>query len=190
MRANLRANAVFQRGNDFSARRVIFRVGAEDQGHIERQSHRISLNLHVTFLHDVEQSHLNFSRQVGQLVDSENAAVGTRQQSIMDGVFAGQMMAAARGLDGINIADQVGDCDIWGSELFHVALVGGKKCDGSLLAFLRNQLAAAAADGSVRIIVNFAAFDEWNLRIQQPSQRPQDAALGLAAQAQQNKVMP
>ena len=77
--ANLRADAVFERSDDLAARGVVLRIGAEDQRHIQRQAHRISLNLHVAFLHDVEQADLDFSGQVGQFVDGEDAAIGARQ---------------------------------------------------------------------------------------------------------------
>ncbi len=43
VRANLRANAVFERRNDLAARRVVFRVGGEDQRDIERQPQADSL---------------------------------------------------------------------------------------------------------------------------------------------------
>jgi hypothetical protein len=52
--ANLRADAVFERCDDFSASRVIFGVGAENDGDVERKADGIALNLHVAFLHDVE----------------------------------------------------------------------------------------------------------------------------------------
>ena len=91
MRANFGADAVFQRRDDFSARRVILRVRGEDQQHVQRQPHRIALNLHVAFLHDVEQAHLNFSRQVGQFVDGEDSAVRAGQQAVMNGQLVGKM---------------------------------------------------------------------------------------------------
>ena len=62
MRADLRADAVLQRRDDLAARRVVLRIGAEHQRHVERQAHRIALNLHVAFLHDVEQADLDLCR--------------------------------------------------------------------------------------------------------------------------------
>src|SRR6266536_3922111 len=84
MRHYLGADSILQRADDLSPRRVIFRVRREYQHYIERQTHRIALNLHVAFLQDVEKSHLNFSGQVGQLVNREDATIGARQQAIMD----------------------------------------------------------------------------------------------------------
>ena len=48
---------------------------------------------------------------------------------------------------------------------------------------------AAAADRSIRIVVNLAAGDEGKLGIEQRGERAENAALGLAAQSQQNEIM-
>ena len=79
MGADLRTDAVFQRRDDLAASRVVFRVRAEDQGHIQWQTHGIAFDLHVAFLHDVEQSHLDLSREIWQLVDGKDATIGTGQ---------------------------------------------------------------------------------------------------------------
>ena len=121
--ANFRSDAVFQRRDDLAARRVVLRVGAEHQRNVERQADGISLNLNIAFLHDVEQADLNFSREVRQFVDGENAMIGARQQSVVHGVLAAEFVSAACRLDGIDIADQVGDRDIGRGQFFHVALV-------------------------------------------------------------------
>ncbi len=81
--ANLRTHAVFERRNDLAARRVVLRVGAEDERDIEREAHRVALNLHIAFLHDVEERDLDFAGEVGQLVHGEDAAVGAGKQAIV-----------------------------------------------------------------------------------------------------------
>jgi len=85
VRANLRANAVFEWRDDFPAGRVIFGVRAKDDRDIERQANRIALNLHVAFLHDVKQPDLNFSGEIGKFVDGEDAAIGAGKQAVMNG---------------------------------------------------------------------------------------------------------
>ena len=92
MGANLRADAVFERRDDFAARRVVLGVGAEDQRHVERQAHRVAFDLHVAFLHDVEERDLDFAGEVGQLVDGEDAAIGARQQAVVHGELAGKIL--------------------------------------------------------------------------------------------------
>ena len=86
--ANLGTDAVFKRGDDFSAGGVVFGIRAEHDGQIERQANGIALNLDVAFLHDIEQAHLNFSREIGEFIDGEDAAIGARQQAIVNGELA------------------------------------------------------------------------------------------------------
>ena len=78
MRANLRADAIFERRNDLSARGVVLRIRREYERDIERQADGIALNLNVAFLHDVKEANLNLSGKIGQFVDGEDAAIGTR----------------------------------------------------------------------------------------------------------------
>ena len=79
MRPDFGADAVFERRNDLSARGVVFGVGAKDQSHIEIQAHRIALNLHIAFLHDVEERYLDLARQVRQFIDGKDSTIGPRQ---------------------------------------------------------------------------------------------------------------
>ena len=121
VRADLRADAVLQRRDDLAARGVVLGVGAEDEQHVERQPHRIALNLDVALLQDVEQADLNLAGQVGQLVDREDAAVGARQQPVVHRQLVGELQPAARRLDRIEIADHVGDRDVGRRELLDIA---------------------------------------------------------------------
>ena len=99
VRADLRADAVLQRRDDLAARRVVFRVGGEHHQQVERQADGIALNLDVAFLKDVEQADLDLAGEVGQLVDAEDAAVGARQQPVVNRQLVGQLQPAARRLD-------------------------------------------------------------------------------------------
>ena len=184
-----RPDAVFQRRDDFAARGVVLGIGAEHDRDVERQADRVSLNLHVAFLHDVEQADLNLAREVGQFVDGEDSAIGARQQAVVHGEFAGEFVPSARGFDGIDVADQVGDRHVGRGQFFHVAMVGREPGNRRGVPFFGNQLAAAAADRSVGIVVNLAARDVRHLRIEQRRQRAQNAALRLSAQAEQNEVV-
>ena len=190
VRANLAADAVLERRDDFSARRVVFRIGGEDQQNVQRQANGIALNLHVAFLHDVEKPDLNFAGQIRQFVDGENAAIGARQQAVVHGQFVGKIVAAARGLDGIHVADDVGNGHVGRGQLFDEAILARQPGDGRVVAALGDQFAAGAADGTQRMIVNLAAGDVGNLRIEKVDQAAQDAALGLAAQTEQDEIVP
>ena len=84
VRHDLGADAILQRRDDLSARRVVFRIRRKHEHHIERQTHRITLNLHVAFLHDVEETDLNLAGEIGQLVDRKDAAIRARQQTVVN----------------------------------------------------------------------------------------------------------
>src|SRR5207247_925960 len=107
VRANFGADAVFERSDDFSAGGVILGIGGEDEEHVEGKAEGIALNLNVAFLHDVEEANLNFSGEIGELVDGEDAAIGAGEKTVVDGEFVGKIAAAARGADGIDVADDV-----------------------------------------------------------------------------------
>ncbi len=108
----------------------------------------------------------------------------------MDGQFVGEVAAGARGFDGVNVADHVGDGDVGRGQLFDVAQFAREPGDGRGVAFFRDKLAAGAADGAEGRIVDLAAGHDGDLRIEKLRQAPQDAALGLAAQAQQDEIVP
>src|ERR1700737_1947174 len=156
VRANLGADAVFQRGDDFSARGVILGIGGENEEHVERKAKGIALNLNVAFLHDVEEADLNFSGEVGQLIDGKDAAIGAREKAVMDGEFVGEVAAAAGGADGIDVADDVGHGDVGSGEFFDEAIVAGHPGEGGVVAFGGDFFAAGPAGGVTRVGVDFA----------------------------------
>jgi hypothetical protein len=55
VRHDLAADAVLERRDDLAARRVVFGVGGEAEQHVELEAHGIAFDLHIPFLHDVEQ---------------------------------------------------------------------------------------------------------------------------------------
>src|SRR4030095_8827975 len=69
MRFDLRAYPVFERRYDLSTGGIVFWICRKYDDNIQRQPHRVSLNLDVTFLHDIEQPDLNFAGQIRQFVD-------------------------------------------------------------------------------------------------------------------------
>src|ERR1035438_6287323 len=187
--ADLAADAVLERGDDLAARRVVFGIGGKDEQQVERQADGVAFNLHVAFLHDVEEPHLDFAGEIGKLVDGENAAVGRRRQAVVDGELVGDVLAAAGGLDGVDIADHVGDGDVRGGQLFDVALVAVEPRDGHVVRLIGHQIAAAAANGSVRVVVNFAAGQVRRPFVEQGCELADEAGFGLAAQSQENEVV-
>jgi hypothetical protein len=98
-------------------------------------------------------------------------------------------VTAARGFDGIDIPDQVSDGHVRRGQFFDVAIIRSQVSDRRSIALLRNKSAAAPADGRKGIVMDLAAFQVGQLRIEQRGQRAQNAALGLPAQPQQDKVV-
>ena len=121
MRADLGAEAVLQRRDDAAAVRVVLRVGAGHDEHIQRQPQRVAADLDVALLHHIQHRDLDPLGQVGQLVDRDDAAVGPRNQAVGDGL--GVAEAAALGdLDRVDVADQVRDAGVGGGQFLGVAL--------------------------------------------------------------------
>ena len=145
--------------------------------------------MHVAFLHDVEQANLNFAGEIGEFVDGENGAIGAGQQAVVHGEFAGKFVASAGGFDGIDVSDEVGDGDVGRGQFFYVAVVGREPGNGRGVGLLGDEVAAAAADGDVRVVVDFASGDVRHLRIEQRGQGAQDAAFCLSAEPEQDEVV-
>ena len=187
--ADLRADAVLERRDDLAARRVVLRVGAEDQHDVERQPHRVALDLDVAFLKDVEEADLHLAGEVGQLVDREDAAVRARQQPVVHRQLVGELQAGARGLDRIEVADEVGDRDVGRRQLLDVARVAVEPGDRQVVARLPDARAARRAERRQRVVMDLAARDDRDRLVEQTDERAQDAALRLAAQAEQDEVV-
>ena len=64
MGANFRSNPILERRNDLAARRVVFRIRREGHDDVERKTDWVALDLHVTLLEDVEQTHLDLAGQI------------------------------------------------------------------------------------------------------------------------------
>src|SRR3989449_4951700 len=189
VRAHLGAEAVLERRDDAPAVRVVLGVGAGHHVEIERQPHLVAADLDVALLHDVEQADLDALGEVGQLVEREDAAMRARQQAVVDRQLVSEVTALGH-LDGIDLADQIGDRDVGRGQLLTVAAVARNPLDGGLVTLLGQALATARADRSERIVVDLAAGQHRDLLVEQAHQQPRDARLGLAALAEKNDVLP
>ena len=121
VRSDLGADAILERRDDLAARGVVLGIGGEEHHHVERQPHRVALDLDVAFLQDVEQADLDLAGQVGQFVDREDAAIGARQQAEVHRQLAASCSPPLRRLDRIDVADHVGDGDVGRRELLDIA---------------------------------------------------------------------
>ena len=114
---------------------VVLRVGRGDHEQVERQPDDEAADLDVALLEDVEQADLDPLGEVGQLVDREDAAVGARDQPVVDRQLVGQV-AALGDLDRVDLADQVGDRDVGRRQLLGVAPVARQPVDRGRVAVL------------------------------------------------------
>ncbi len=189
MGRDLGSDAVLERRDDLAPRRVVLRIRRKDQGDVEVQAYGVAFDLDVAFLHDVEEAHLNLARQVGQLVDGEDAAIGARQQAEMHRELVRQEMPAPRRLDRIDVPNDVGDRHVRGRELLDEPELARQPGDRRRVAVLGDQLPPVFGDRIEGIIVDLAARDDRNLLVEQRDELAQDTALRLTAQAEQNEIV-
>ena len=120
--ADLRAEAVLERRDDAAAVGVVLGVGRRHQHDVERQADLVAADLHVALLEHVEQADLDALGEVGELVDGEDAAVGAGHEPVVDGELVGEV-AALGDLDGVDLADEVGDRRVGRGQLLAEAAV-------------------------------------------------------------------
>src|ERR1700682_5445597 len=144
MRANLRANAVLKRSDDFAARGIVLRIRGKHEKNIQWQTQRVALNLDIAFLHDVEQPDLNFAREVRQFVDSKDAAIRARKQPVMNGQLVREITPTASRANGIDVADDVSNGHIGSRQLLDKALVARHPGNRCVVALGGNPLSAGS----------------------------------------------
>ena len=119
----------------------------------------MATDLDVALLENVEQPDLNPLGEVGQLVDGEDAPVDSRNQAVVQGQLVAQV-AAFRDLDGVDLADQVGDGRVGGGQLLAVALGTVHPGDRRVVALLGHQVDGGPGDRAVRVVVDLGALDD------------------------------
>ena len=122
---DLGRDPVLEWGDDGSPIGVVLRVGREDHQDIEWDPDRESTNLQISFLQDIQQTDLDSRCQIGELVDGEDAPIGSRDDAEVNDLRVGIGEALCGGLDGIDVAEEIGDGDIRCGELLVVARFAG-----------------------------------------------------------------
>ena len=98
-------------------------------------------------------------------------------------------VSTAGGLDRIEIADDVGDGDVGRGELLDVALIGIQPRDRRVVSSFIHKIFSVLRDWRKRIVVDFAAGDDGQCRIEQRRQRTKDSRLRLTARSEQNEIV-
>ena len=182
------AEAVLQRGDDAAPVRVVLGVGRGDQHHVEGQADLVAPDLDVALLEHVEQADLDALGQVGQLVDGEDAAVGAGHQAVVQGQLVGEVAALGH-LDGVDLADEVGDGGVGGGQLLAEAVVAVHPLDRGVLAVLGDQVAGVPGHRVVGVVVDLGAGDDRHPLVEQVGERADHAGLGLTPLAQEDHVV-
>ena len=133
MRADLAAEAVLQRRDDAAAVRVVLRVRGCHENDIQREADLVAADLHVALLEHVQQPDLDALREVGQFVDGEDAAVGARNEAVVEGELVAEV-AALGDLDGVDLTDEVGNRGVGGGQLLAVAEAAVHPLDRGVIA--------------------------------------------------------
>jgi hypothetical protein len=111
-----------------------------------------------------------------------------RQEAVVDGQLVGEIAPLGH-LDGIDLADEVGDGDVGRRQLLAVAAVARDPHHAGGLALLGHQLTAGLADRGERVVVDLAAGHRRQLLVEQPDQHPGDPRLGLTALAAEDEIL-
>ena len=107
----------------------------------------------------------------------------------MHSELGAQILIAARGFDGVDVADEVGYGDVGGGEFFYVALVWGEPRDGGFVAEFCEWIAAELRDRRVGVVADFGAGDVWEIRVEEGGQGAKDARLCLSAETEEDEVV-
>ena len=186
--ADARPEPVLQRGDDPSPVRVVLRVGRGHEQDVEREAHLVATDLDVALLEHVEQADLDALGQVRELVDGEDPPVRAGNEPVVQGELVGEVAALGH-LDGVDFADQVGHRGVRRGELLAVAFAPVHPADRRVFARLGDEVTGDARHRLVRVVVDLRAGDDRQPFVEEVDERADDAALGLAALAEQDHVV-
>ena len=168
--------------------RVVLGIRRRDEQHVKRQPDLVPADLHVAFLQDVEQRHLDPLRQIGKLVDRDDAPVGPGDESEMDRELVGEVAALGH-TNGVHVADEVGHGDVRRRELLGVPSVAREPRDRHVVAVFHDASPALRTDGPVRVLVDLTPGDHRSLLVHELDEVADQACLGLAPLPQQDEVV-
>ena len=186
--ADLAAEAVLERRDDPTPVRVVLGVGRADEQQVERQADLVAPHLDVALLQHVEQADLDALGEVGQLVHGEDAAVGAGHDAVVEGQLVGQVATLGH-LDGVDLADQVGDRGVGRRQLLAEAVLAVDPVDPGVLAVLGHQVPGVLRDRVVGVVVDLRTGDDRHPLVEQVHERADQAGLGLAPLAQEDDVV-
>ncbi len=108
----------------------------------------------------------------------------------MNHFLVAEVELAGDRLDGVDVADEVGDGDVGGGQLLVVSLGAVEPGDGGVVASFEKDLARLAGDGGKGGFIDGRAFQDRDILVEQIGQLADDAGLGLASKTKKKKIMP
>jgi hypothetical protein len=105
------------------------------------------------------------------------------------GELAAEVLIAACGLDGVDVAYEVGYGDVGGGEFFDEAVVGGKPRYRRVFPEAGDEVAGELGDGGVGVVAGFSTGYVRHCGVEQCGERAEDAGLRLATEAEEDEVV-
>ena len=149
----------------------------------------MAADLDVPLLQHVEEAHLDALRQVGELVDGEDATIETGYQPVVDGELVGQIPALGHPY-GIHLTDEIGDRRVRGGQFLAVPVAAVDPRHRQVVSRFGQQILGEAGDRLSGVVVDLGVGHDGEPFVEEPDQRPDDAGLGLATLPQQDDVVP
>src|SRR4029077_3643278 len=115
--------------------------------------------------------------------------MGTRDHAVVDRELIREVPSLGHP-DRVDVADQIRNGRVGGRELLAVALVRREPGDRCGVTFGRDQITAASADRTERMIVHLAAGDGRDGLVKEVDDRANEPGLRLAALAQEDQIVP
>ncbi len=187
---NLGVNSVFQRCNNIAAVRVVLGICREHDHKVERYPDVETTDLNIFFLHDIKEADLDSGLKVRKFVDSEDSSIRAGNDPEVNRPLVRVVEPLRRGLNRVDVADEVGNRDVRGREFFPVSGIAVEPLDLDVVPVLLDEIHAALAHWLEGVVIDFASLDDGNELVEKIHETPNDSRLRLAAEAKENHVVP
>ncbi len=107
----------------------------------------------------------------------------------MHGEFGAKVLVAAGGLDGIDVAHEIGYGDVGRGELFDEAVFGPEPGDWRGFSVACDEVVRELADRGVGVVASLGAGNIWHVWIEQRRECAEDPRLGLSTETEEDEVV-
>ena len=163
---DLRTEAVLERRNQAAAVGVVLGVGGRHYEDVQLEPDQVATNLDVTFLEHVQQTHLDSLREVGQLVDGEDAAIRLRHEAERQRTGVVEVEATSH-LDRVNFTNEVGHRGVGRGQLLGETLAAVDPRNGGVVTQFGDKFLREHGERRERIVTNLRASDNGHPLVQE-----------------------